>query len=217
MPRWIVYLVVILLVLSWIPLVMIARARTVKSEKPRIHIIPDMDNQPRFKPQQRNPLFADRRGMRPPVEGAVARGDLRADTVLYRGISDSNDWASWIEEIPIPVTMQTMKRGQQRFEIFCSPCHGLAGGGNGTVSKRAEELQEGTWTPPVSFHTELIRGRRAGHLFNTITNGIRNMPAYGPQIPVEDRWAIVAYLRALQRSQASTVEDVPTDVRAALR
>jgi mono/diheme cytochrome c family protein len=209
--------VVILLVVSWIPLVLIARARTVTSEKPRIHIIPDMDNQPRFKPQQRNPLFADRRGMRPPVEGTVARDELRADTVLYQGISDGDDRASWIEEIPVPVTMQTMRRGQQRFEIFCSPCHGLAGDGTGTVSKRAEELQEGTWTPPVSFHTDLIRGRQVGHLFNTITNGIRNMPAYGPQIPVEDRWAIVAYLRALQRSQASTIDDVPVELRASLR
>jgi mono/diheme cytochrome c family protein len=217
MPRWIVYLVVILLVVSWIPLVMIARARTVKSEKPRIHIIPDMDNQPRFKPQQRNPMFADRRGMRPPVEGAVARGELRADPAFNRGLADGDDPTSWITEIPVPWTMQTMRRGQQRFEIFCSPCHGLSGDGTGTVSKRAEELQEGTWTPPVSFHTELIRGRQAGHLFNTMTNGIRNMPAYGPQIPVEDRWAIVAYLRALQRSRGSTVEDVPIELQASLR
>jgi len=217
MPRWIVYVAVVLLVLSWIPLVMIARARFVKSEQPRIHIIPDMDNQPRYKPQQRNPLFADRRVMRPQVEGTVARGDLRDDAVLYRGISDGGDPTSWVEVIPVPVDMQIMRRGEQRFEIFCSPCHGLAGDGKGMVSRRAEELQEGTWTPPVSFHSELIRGRPVGHIFNTITHGIRNMPAYGSQIPVEDRWAIVAYLRALQRSQDSTIDDVPAELRASLR
>jgi mono/diheme cytochrome c family protein len=102
-------------------------------------------------------------------------------------------------------------------DIYCSPCHGLAGYGDGMVAKRAEELQEGTWTPPSSMHSDLIRVRPAGQLFNTITNGIRNMPAYGQQISVEDRWAIVAYVRALQRSQAATVEDVPRDLRTSLR
>ena len=120
----------------------------------------------------------------------------------------------WIEAIPVPVTLQLMERGRDRFDIFCSPCHGLAGGGDGMTAKRAEELQEGTWTPPASFHTELIRGRPVGHLFNTISNGIRNMPAYGPQIPVTDRWAIVAYVRALQRSQWASVDDVPPELRA---
>jgi mono/diheme cytochrome c family protein len=217
LPRWIVYAIVVFLVLSWIPLVMIARARYVKSEKPRIHIIPDMDNQPRYKAQQRNPLFADRRAMRPQVAGTVARGDLRADSVLNLGLTDPEQPVSHVEEIPVAVTMQTMRRGRERYDIYCSPCHGLAGYGNGAVSKRAEELQEGTWTPPASFHSDLIRGRQDGHLFNTITNGIRNMPAYGSQIAVEDRWAIVAYLRALQRSQSSTVDDVPAELRASLR
>ena len=119
--------------------------------------------------------------------------------------------------MPISVTMQLMERGRERFDVFCAPCHGLAGAGDGMVAKRAEELQEGTWTPPASFHSELVRGRTDGHLFNTITNGIRNMPAYAPQIPVEDRWAIVAYVRALQRSQGAPLEDVPADVRAQLR
>jgi mono/diheme cytochrome c family protein len=85
------------------------------------------------------------------------------------------------------------------------------------VSKRAEELQEGTWTPPSSLHTDLIRSRPVGQLYNTITNGIRNMPAYGPQISVADRWAIVVYVRALQRSQGATVDDVPAELRASLR
>ncbi len=216
-PRWLVYSVAVLIVLSWVPIALIMRARNVTSPKPRIHIIQDMDNQAKFKPQQRNPMFADRRGMRPPVSGTVARGQLGLDDALDRGLRDGSDLTSWVEAIPVPITMQTVRRGQERFDIFCSPCHGLAGYGNGMVSRRAEELQEGTWTPPSSLHTDLIRSRPVGQLYNTITNGIRNMPAYGSQISVADRWAIVVYVRALQRSQGATVDDVPAELRASLR
>ena len=212
-PRWLTYLVVLMVVLSWVPLALILRARQVKSPNPRIHIVQDMDNQPKFGPQSRNRLFADRRAMRPPVEGAVARGALREDDGLYRGAVGG----VWVEPIPVPVTDQLLRRGRERYDIYCAPCHGLAGYGDGMVAKRADALQEGTWTPPASFHSELVRGRPVGHLYNSITNGIRNMPAYGPQITVEDRWAIVAYLRALQRSQSATVEDVPPELRAQLR
>ena len=212
-PRWLTYLVVVLVVLSWVPLVMILRARQVKSDKPRIHIVQDMDNQPKLGPQARNRLFADRRAMRPPVEGTVAQGELREDDGLNRGVVGE----AWIEQFPLPVTEQLLRRGRERYDIYCSPCHGLAGYGDGMVAKRADALQEGTWTPPASLHSELVRGRPVGHLYNSITNGIRNMPAYGPQITVEDRWAIVAYERALQRSQSATVEDVPPELRAQLR
>ena len=213
MPRWLFYLVVVIIVLSWVPLAVILRARNTMSSKPRIHIIQDMDNQQKFKTQARNRLFADRRAMRRPATGTVARGELNGDDAYYRGTVGED----WIETLPIPVTMQLMERGRERFDVFCAPCHGLAGAGDGMVAKRAEELQEGTWTPPASFHSELVRERTDGHLFNTITNGIRNMPAYAPQIPVEDRWAIVAYIRALQRSQGAPLEDVPADLRAQLR
>jgi len=213
MPRWLFYLVVVIIVLSWVPLAVILRARNTMSSKPRIHIIQDMDNQQKFKTQARNRLFADRRAMRKPATGTVARGELNGDDAYYRGTVGED----WIETLPIPVTMQLMERGRERFDVFCAPCHGLAGAGDGMVAKRAEELQEGTWTPPASFHSELVRGRTDGHLFNTITNGIRNMPAYAPQIPVEDRWAIVAYIRALQRSQGAPLEDVPADLQAQLR
>jgi mono/diheme cytochrome c family protein len=123
----------------------------------------------------------------------------------------------WVAAVPIEVDREVLQRGRERYDIYCSPCHGLVGSGDGMVAKRADELQEGTWTPPTSFHSELLRGRPDGHLFNTISNGIRNMPAYGSQISVEDRWAIVAYVRALQRSQNATVEDVPPEIRAQLR
>jgi mono/diheme cytochrome c family protein len=96
------------------------------------------------------------------------------------------------------VTESLVRRGQNRFDIFCAPCHGLDGYGDGPVAKRADALQEGTWVPPSSYHTDLVRQRPVGFIFNTITHGIRNMPAYGPQIPVADRWAIVSYVRELR-------------------
>jgi mono/diheme cytochrome c family protein len=207
-------LVVILVVLSWIPLALALRARTVKATEPRIHIIQDMDNQPKVKAQSRNMLFADRRGMRPPVAGAVATGTGVGEPDMMLGRTGDG---GWVEAIPVEVTMAFLERGRQRYDIYCSPCHGLAGYGDGMVAKRADQLQEGTWTPPTSFHTDLVRQRPSGHLYNTITNGIRNMPAYGPQIPVNDRWAIVAYVRALQRSQNATIDDVPADLQAQLR
>jgi mono/diheme cytochrome c family protein len=211
-PRWLVYLLVVLVVLSWVPLALIVRARTVTSTAPRIHIIQDMDNQISYRTQARNNVFADRRAMRPPVPGTVALGELEADEGLHRGRVGE----AWLTDNPLQVTMPLLERGRERYDIFCATCHGLAGYGDGPVAKRAEQLQEGTWTPPSSFHTELVRSREDGHLYSTIANGIRNMPAYGAQIPVEDRWAIVAYIRALQRSQNASIDDVPAEVRDGL-
>jgi mono/diheme cytochrome c family protein len=213
LPSWILFAVVALVVVSWVPLALIMRARVTTSPNPRIHIVPDMDNQPKYKAQSRNPLFADRRAMRPPVPGTVARGAAldRPDVTTGRVGDD------WVAANPMPVDRDLLGRGRQRYDVFCSPCHGLTGFGDGMVARRADELQEGTWTPPTSFHTDLIRERPDGHLYNTIANGIRNMPGYGSQIPVEDRWAVVAYVRALQRSQNATVDDVPPAIRAQLR
>ncbi len=213
LPRWLLFTVVTLVVLSWVPLALIMRARVTTSSQPRIHIFPDMDNQPKYKTQSRNSLFADRRAMRPPVDGAVARGAVIGEQAYMTG----REGEGWVVDIPMAVDEALIATGRQRYDIYCSPCHGLAGFGDGMVAKRADALQEGTWTPPTSFHTDLIRQREAGHVFNTIANGIRNMPAYGSQIPVEDRWAVVAYVRALQLSQNATTEDVPEDIRAQLR
>ena len=214
MPRWLTAIVVVLVALSWIPVALALRARVVKKTEPRIHIIPDMDNQPKVKAQSRFMLFADRRGMRPPVAGTVARGSLIGNPSLEFGKTADD---AWVEAIPVDMSMSLLERGRQRYDIFCSPSHGLSGYGDGLVPRRADQLQEGTWTPPTSFHTELIRERPAGHIYNTISNGIRNMPAYGSQIPIDDRWAIVAYVRALQRSQNATIDDVPADLQAQLR
>ncbi len=213
MPRWFFAVVAFVVLLSLVPLALIARARSVPSHKPRLHLIPDMDSQPKFKAQAANPSFADDRAMRPRVPGTVRLGEAGDATALETGkVGDG-----WLAEVPLPVTVPLLRRGQERFGVYCAPCHGLAGYGDGMVAKRAEVLAEGTWTPPSSLHTDLVRERPPGHLYNTIANGIRTMPAYGPQIPVADRWAIVAYIRALQRSQHATIEDVPLELRGQLR
>jgi cytochrome c5 len=158
-------------------------------------------------------MFADARASRPPVAGTVARGELRADPGLATGRAGEE----WVSAFPMPLTEAFVRRGQERYGIYCAPCHGLSGYGDGPVSVRADRLQEGTWTPPSSLHAEPALSRPVGHLYNTIVNGVRNMPAYGAQVPVEDRWAIVAYVRALQRSQHAGVTDVPAELRGQLR
>ncbi len=212
MPRWVVPTLAVLTTLSLIPFFLIARARATRFDKPRIHLILDMDVQQKFKAQAANPMFADGRAMRLPPGGTVARGEARLDEHFHRGVVAD----AWATEFPQPVTEATMLRGQARFEIYCSPCHGLDGAGTGVVSRRAEELAEGTWVRPLSYHDATVRARPVGHLFNTITNGIRTMPAYGSQIPESDRWAIVAYVRALQRTRDARINDVPPDVRPSM-
>ena len=213
MPRWVVYALILLAALALVPLALIARARATASEQPRIQPIRDMAKQPKYKTQSGNAMFADGRAMRPAVEGAVARGELHEDAAFWSGRTADG----WVTAFPVPVTDSLLRRGQERYDIYCAPCHGLAGYGDGPVAKRADALQEGTWTPPSSYHTDLVRSRPDGHLYNTITNGIRNMPAYAAQIPAADRWAIVAYVRALQRSQDARVADVPAELQRQLR
>jgi len=198
--------------LALLPWACVARARATRTSTPRLHLIQDMDNQGRFKSQQSNPFFSDRRAMRPPVEGTAARELARTDERFERGAVGNEP----VAELPVPISISLLERGRERYGIFCSPCHGLAGYGDGTVSRRADRLQEGTWVPPASLHEEPAASRSAGQLFQTITRGIRSMPAYGPEIPVEDRWAIVAYVRALQRSQHAAIRDVPADRRGGL-
>ena len=202
----------IFLLLLAMPVVMIAKARVMRNDLPRIHLIQDMDNQGRFKFQQANPLFADGRAMRPAIPGTVARGHLNEEDHYNRG-KVNGEFAT---TFPLPITEAMLQRGKERFEIYCAPCHGLAGYGNGIVAQRAELLQEGTWTPPLSYHDQTVIDRPVGHLFNSITNGIRTMPPYQDQIPVADRWAIVAYVRALQRSQKASFNDVPPEKRQEL-
>jgi mono/diheme cytochrome c family protein len=212
-PKIVTPIAVLIGVLALVPFALIARARATKSDLPRVHPIRDMGKQPKFLAQEVNPLFADRRAMRPVVSGAIAQDDLRTDEHLYRGIVNS----AWATTFPMPVTDAVMRRGRDRFDIYCTQCHGLSGYGDGMTARRAQALVTPGWVPPSSYHTDLVRGRPVGHLFNTITYGIRTMAMYGPLVPVEDRWAIIAYVRALQRSQDSTMDDVPADVRPSLQ
>ncbi|HEX4822989.1 MAG TPA: cytochrome c [Candidatus Polarisedimenticolaceae bacterium] len=199
--------------LALLPFAFVFRARATLSALPRVHPIQGMDNQGRFKSQQVNPLFVDAREERPWVANTVARGHLPSDDAVRLGIKDG----AWVEAIPLPVNATLLHRGQERFGIYCSPCHGLAGFGDGMVAARADRLQEGTWVPPTSMHDATVLARPVGHIYNTITNGIRTMPSYGPQIPEADRWAIVAYVRALQLSQRAPVALLTQDERAALK
>jgi mono/diheme cytochrome c family protein len=172
-----------------------------------------MDDQPKWKTQSSNTFYADGRSMRLEPTGTVARGEALTDTHFLQGKIDGQ----WATTFPERVTLADVQRGQERFSIYCAVCHGLDGEGHGIVNLRAQELEEGTWVPPTSLQSQLIRDREVGNLFNTITYGIRTMPAYGEQIPPADRWAIVAYIRAIQRSQNAPLEDVPQDVRPSLR
>jgi hypothetical protein len=161
-----------------------------------------MHDQPRYEPFEKSEFFADRRSARDPVPGTVARGTLTEDAVLETGKENG----SFVETFPFPVTLEVMRRGQARYEIFCTPCHGRAGHGNGMV------VQRGYRRPP-SLHVDRLRNERAGYLFDVITSGFGAMQDYRAQIPVADRWAIVAYVRALQLSQNANLGDVPAAVR----
>jgi len=158
----------------------------------------DMHDQPRYKPLAQSDFFADLRSARPPVEGTVARGQQHEDTYFYTGKIGNSPG----DYMPFPVNAETLARGRERFDIYCSPCHSRLGDGNGVI------VQRGFRTPP-SYHTERLRKAPLGYFFDVMTNGFGAMPEYASQIPPADRWAIVSYIRALQLSQAATMSDVP--------
>lgn len=131
--------------------------------------------------------------------------------------ADPLDKLPWVTTFPIPITPTSMARGQERFNIYCAACHGLAGEGDGLVTRRALDLQQGTWVKPTSFHSDNLRAMPVGRLFHTVTNGARKMPGYADLIPVEDRWAILLYVRALQQSRHADVTDIPAELVPQLR
>ena len=159
----------------------------------------DMHVQPRQNPLSRSDFYADQRSERPPVEGTVARGDLRADTYFYTGKIGNNPG----DVMPFPVTKEVLERGRERFDVFCAPCHSRVGDGNGFVPSR------GFARKPPSFHIARLQKAPVGYFFDVITEGFGIMPDYASQIPPKDRWDIVAYVRALQLSQNATMADVP--------
>lgn len=222
MPRIIIYTLLILTLLAILPPVIAANARSKPNPNRPINLIQDMDLQAKFLPQSENDLFADNRSQRPQIVGTVARGETYLDTHFVDGVVDGQ-WATTMPK-QLQMNMEFLLRGQDRFNIYCTPCHGYSGAGNGTINQRAMELVanadgpvNGTvWVAAKSLHDETVTIQPIGQIFNSITHGVRNMAGYGSQVPPADRWAIVAYVQALQRSQNATLEEVPTDKRGGL-
>ncbi|MBV8817506.1 MAG: cytochrome c [Acidobacteriaceae bacterium] len=161
-----------------------------------------MHNQPRYKPFAESEFFSDHRSARPALEGTVARGHLRLDAARYTGKIGENDVTSF----PFPITRADLARGQQRYNIYCSPCHSRVGDANGQVVRRG-------FRQPPSYHIPRLRQAAVGHFFDVITNGYGSMASYASRVSPDDRWRITAYIRALQLSQDATMADVPADQR----
>ncbi|MHB0968718.1 MAG: c-type cytochrome [Thermoanaerobaculia bacterium] len=177
-----------------------------------------MANSARVDPLESSDFFADSQGARLPVEGTVARGVggeassgrvVRSLHVDDEFLTTGRVGGALVDSFPFPITEQVMNRGEERFNIYCAPCHGRTGRGDGMIVRRG-------YRRPPSYHIDRLRQMPVGHFYDVITNGFGAMPSYRYQVPIEDRWAIVAYLRALQLSQNATVAEVPADKRAAL-
>src|SRR5579864_9072935 len=162
----------------------------------------DMQDQPKYIPLRSSAFFADGRSARPIPEGTVARGELRADKVFFTGkVGDR-----FVDKIPFPVTRALLDRGEERFNIYCSPCHGRVGNGRGMI------VQRGLRRPP-SYHIDRLREVPIGYFYDIITNGFGAMADYSAQVAPHDRWAIAAYIRVLQYSQQASINDVPPEQR----
>jgi len=163
----------------------------------------DMQNQPKIIPQRGSDMFADHRGARPQVENTVARGQLREDSYFYTGVTQgANGYREEHNELPFPVTMDVLKRGQERFNIYCTPCHSRVGNGLGEIVARG-------YKPAGNLHDQVRLAQPVSHYFYVMTHGYGAMPDYSAQLTPADRWAVAAYIRALQLSQAATQKDVP--------
>lgn len=206
----------------------LAGFRGTKSTQPPIEILPDMDHQAKYQPQHDSPFFKDGRGGRELVTGTVPQGytlpgrylqaGAKNGTLDPSGFANLNDYLHtgrsgdvYGDGIPVEVNLKLIDRGQQRFNINCAPCHGLTGEGKGVVQQVA------MWATVANLLDDRIRQQPDGQIFNTITHGKNTMGAYGPNIAIEDRWAIVAYLRALQKSQHVAVADLPAEVKEKLQ
>jgi mono/diheme cytochrome c family protein len=161
----------------------------------------DMQDQPKYKPLAESDFFGDRRSERPLVAGTVARGNLREDVLLYTGKQDGKDATIF----PFAITAEVLARGRERFDIFCSPCHGRTGEGDGMIVRRG-------YRQPPSYHTPALQQAAVGHFFDVMTSGWGAMPDYASQIPARDRWAIAAYIRALQATHVPVGDLSPAEM-----
>jgi len=165
----------------------------------------DMHNQPKYIPLRDSDFFRDGSSARPLPEDTVARGTLQDDAVFYTGKSSNAE----VTELPIPLTKELLDRGEQRFNIYCAPCHDRTGNGQGMIVRRG-------YRQPPSYHIDRLRQVPIGHFFDVMTNGFGAMPDYRAQVQPRDRWAIAAYIRALQLSQHASEADVPAEDRPKL-
>ena len=165
----------------------------------------EMANQPRYKPLAASPFFEDGRSARDLVSGTVARGQLHLEEPLYTGRAQGAE----VTDLPVPLTHELLARGRERYNIYCTPCHDYAGNGRGMI------VQRGFQQPP-SYHIDRLRQAPVGHFFEVITNGYGAMYSYASRVPVNDRWRIAAYIRALQLSQHASIADVPESERSKL-
>jgi len=178
-----------LIILSGAVLLIISCGRGNFSEKPPIHLNPNMDSQQKYKAQSESDFFVDGASMRTPVEGTVARGELRADDAYFHGKTADGEF---ITSAPMAFTTDMVSRGEERYDIYCSACHGVDADGKGKILFYEYPI------PPANFHEDRIRKLSDGHMFNAITAGWLNMPSLKAQVSVEDRWAIISYIRSLQ-------------------
>lgn len=201
---------------------LVAGCRGAPTEDAPIHLAPDMDWQQHRRPQQAapevdgKPIFADKRAARPIVRGTVAQGRLHGDDAFWRGLGEDG---KPIGRMPVDAVLashgkknlsELLARGQERFGIYCTPCHDASGGGQGIVIQRSQ----GGFPPPTPLSSSTVTDMPDGQIFDVITHGVRNMPSYGAQIPEADRWAIVLWVRVLGQSQGANIEDVPASERA---
>lgn len=216
------FLAIFLLAVLTVFVLMGVRGQKFRDEP--LELFPDMDRQAKFHPQDYTPFFADgSTDQRPPAGTVPTLNSMQAEFVHLRPydyldnakldnpymVTGKDAEGEWGRGFPVPVNYTMMERGREQYEIYCTTCHGASGDGNG-ITKSYGMIA----TP--TYHDTRLREMAEGELFNTITHGKNTMGAYGYKIPVEDRWAIVAYLRALQRAQNATAEDVPADVRSTL-
>jgi mono/diheme cytochrome c family protein len=166
----------------------------------------DMQDQPKYRPQRPSDFFADGRSERPEIAGTIARGALDEDTAFYEGKDASG---KDIDTFPIPIDKAVLQRGQGRFDIYCSPCHGRIGNGLGMIVRRG-------FKQPPSYHIDRLRNAPVGHFYDVISNGYGAMQDYSVQLQPRDRWAVIAYIRALQYSENANINDLPAVARAGL-
>jgi len=166
-----------------------------------------MQDQPKYIPLRPSDFFADGRSARPLIEGTVARGHLDDDVVYYTGKGPDG---KFVDTFPFPITKEVIERGQQRFNVYCTPCHDRLGNGDGMIVRRG-------YRKPPSYHIDRLRQVPNGYIFDVITNGFGAMPDYAVQVPVHDRWAIVSYIRALQLSQSVSVNQLSPQDREQLQ